>query len=123
MPTGDPSTNVVRVVWGALLIWIGVALLLRFGWGVGLLGAGVILIAAQVARRYLQLKVDGFGLVAGLVLVLCGVGNMVHVAVSLFPILFIVAGVALLVSLWTTRGARGTPGGPADLSAHSHPRP
>jgi hypothetical protein len=102
----DVSRNVARAVWGLLLIWTGAALLLHWSWGVGLVGAGAILLAAQGARRYLRVKLDGFGLVAGVLLVVCGVWNMFDVALELVPLLCIGAGIALLVSIWAARGTR-----------------
>lgn len=115
------SKNVVRVVWGLLLVWVGTALLLRWGWGLGLVGAGTILLAAQAYRRFSQLKVDGFGLVAGLVLVVCGVWNMLDVAIELVPLVCIAVGIVLLVSTWTRR-AHHAGGAGTDLHAPSHPR-
>ncbi len=100
------SRNVARAVWGLLLIWIGAGLLLHWSWGVGLLGAGVIRLAAQAVRRSRGVKVEGFGLVAGLLLVISGVWNMFNVALELVPLLCIGAGIALLVSIWTAKGAR-----------------
>ncbi len=114
------SRNVVRAVWGLLLVWTGAALLLHWSWGVGLLGAGAILLAAQAFRRYRGLTVDGFGLVAGALLVLCGVWNMYQVAVELLPLLCIAAGIALLVSIGSSRRRRAAP--PPDLHAPTHPR-
>lgn len=102
----DVSRSVARAVWGLLLIWTGAALLLHWSWGVGLVGAGAILLAAQGARRYLRVKLDGFGLVAGVLLVVCGVWNTFDVALELVPLLSIGAGIALLVSIWAARGTR-----------------
>ncbi len=116
----DVSRSVATGVWGLLLVWTGAALLLHWGWGVGLVGAGVILLGAQVVRRTMRVKVDGFGLVAGVVLLICGVGDLFHVAVDLFPVLFILAGIALLVSIWTAH--RHAHGAATDLQAHSHNR-
>ncbi len=116
--TDDLSKSVARVVWGLLLIWTGAVVLLNWGWGVGFVGAGAILLGAQVVRRYLRLKMDGFGLVAGALFVICGAGSLVGVAIDLFPVVCILAGVALLVSNWTAR----TRHAPGDLRAPSHPR-
>ena len=113
------SNRVARVVWGVLLIWTGAALLLHWSWGVGLVGAGAILLAAQALRRYLRLRIDGFGLVAGLVLVACGVWNMFDVTLDLVPLLCIAAGIAFLVSIRT--GTRRASGGPPEPHAPSHP--
>ncbi len=115
--TEDSSRRIARVAWGLLLIWTGAVVLLDWGWGVGFVGAGAILLGAQVVRRTLRLKMDGFGLVAGALFVICGAGSLAGVAIDLFPVVCILAGVALLVSSWTarTRHAHG------DLRAPAHP--
>lgn len=117
----ESSGNVARVVWGLLLIWTGAVVFLHWGWGVGFVGAGAILLGAQAVRRYLRLKVDGFGLTAGALFVICGVGSLFQVAIDLFPLLIIAAGIVLLVSTWTSR-ARHASGARPDLHAPSHPR-
>ncbi len=120
--SGEASRTVARVVWGLLLIWIGAALLLRWSWGVGLLGAGAILLGAQAYRRATQLSVDGFGLVAGVVLAVCGVWNLLDVAIALVPFLCIAAGVVLLVSTWTAHRHPHAGSGGTGVHAPSHPR-
>ncbi len=115
------TNTVARAVWGMLLVWIGAALLLHWSWGVGLLGAGVILLAAQAFRRYVHVKVDGFGLVAGSILVLCGVWNLFDVSVNLVPLLCIGIGIAILVSLWTAKPPHHE-SGPDELHTPSPPR-
>ena len=115
------NRKVTRAGWGVLLIWAGIALLLNLGWGVGLVGAGAIVLALQAIRGYLGLRWDWFGVVAGLILVICGVWNVFDVSVHLVPVLCIVAGVALLVSTWATKRAHHPPGGQADLPSGSHP--
>ena len=116
-----PSRNVARAVWGLLMIWTGAVLLLNWGWGVGLIGAGAILLGAQVARRYLRLKVDGFGLIAGALFVIGGAGSLFQVPIDLFPVLCILAGIGLIVSAWTAR-TRHASSGRADLQAPGQPR-
>ena len=119
--SGDElSRKVATAVWGLLLIWIGSALLLHWSWGVGLLGAGAILLGAQAVRRYRRVKVDGFGRVVGSLLVVCGIWNMFDVVLALAPLLCIGFGIALLVSAWTAK-TRHTDEG-RELHAHSHPR-
>jgi hypothetical protein len=120
--SGDVSNRVARAVWGLLLIWTGTALLLHWSWGAGLVGAGAILLAAQAVRAYLRVKLDGFGLVAGLLLVVGGVWNLFNVTLDLVPLLCIGAGIALLVSISTSKGARPASAGPSDLHAPSPPR-
>ncbi len=114
------SRKVATAVWGLLLIWIGAALLLHWGWGVGLLGAGAILLVAQAVRRSRRVKVDGFGLAVGVVLVACGIWNLFDVALELAPLLCIGFGIALLVSVWTAKRPRHAGEG-RELHS-SHPR-
>lgn len=109
------------VGWGLLLIWIGLVLFLRWGWGLGLAGAGVIVLAAQAWRRRLGLEWERSGIVFGLLLLLCGLWTLLGLTVDLLPVLFILAGIALLVSAWTAHRPHA-PGGPTDLHAPSHPR-
>jgi hypothetical protein len=117
----DVSSRVARAVWGLLLIWTGGALLLHWSWGASLVGAGAILLTAQALRRTLRVRIDRFGLVAGLLLAVCGVWNMMDVTLDLVPLLCIGAGLVLLVSIWTARGTRRAPGEPPELHA-PHPR-
>ena len=46
--------------WGLFFIWIGIAFLVEFGLGVGLFGVGLIALGVQAARKYLNLKPEGF---------------------------------------------------------------
>lgn len=119
--TEDLSKSIARVVWGLLLIWTGAVVFLGWGWGVGFVGAGAVLLGAQAVRRLLRLELDGFGLVAGALLAICGVGSLFQIAIDIFPLLIIAAGVVLLVSTWTSR-ARHASGARPDARAPSHPR-
>ncbi len=86
-------------MWGLLLIWIGISLLAGLGWGIGLLGVGIILLVEQFARRYLAIRLEGFWLVVGLVFVIGGVAELLDFHISLIPVACIVAGMALLLSV------------------------
>ena len=84
--------------WGLFFVWVGVALIANLGWGLGLLGVGVITLGGQLARKYFSLTVERFWVVVGLLFVLGGVWELLGLQFSLVPILLIVAGVALLLS-------------------------
>jgi hypothetical protein len=86
------------VGWGLFFIWIGIALFTHVGWGVGLLGVGIITLGAQLARKYFALKGEGFWVAVGFLFVAGGAWKLFNVQLGLLPILCIVAGVALLVS-------------------------
>jgi hypothetical protein len=111
METGRvPVATIDKAGWGMSFIWIGVAFLADVGWGVGLLGVGIITLGAQAVRSYFALKLDRFGLVLGILFVAAGVLQLLDIQVGdtpipagLVPILFIVVGVAFLVSIWLRR--------------------
>ncbi len=86
--------------WGLFFIWVGVALLMDLSWGVGLLGAAVITLLGQAARKYFGLALQGFWIVVGLLFLAGGVWELYKVEVDLVPILLIVAGAALLISIF-----------------------
>ncbi len=88
------------VGWGLFFIWTGVAVLFDVGWGWGLLGVGIITLGVQVARRYFDLRLEGFWVVVGFIFVLAGVLELLDFQLGLLPILCIAAGIALVVSTW-----------------------
>jgi len=89
--------------WGLFFIWVGAALLMDFSWGVGLLGVALIILLGQAARRYFGLALEGFWVVVGLLFLVGGIWELYKVEVDLAPIILIVAGVALLVSIFVKR--------------------
>ena len=102
--------TIERLGWGLLLIWVGVAILANIGWAGGLLGAGVILLGAQAARLYFDLRTDTFGVLLGLCFAVAGFSRLLDLQLDkapisawLVPSLFILAGVAALLSAWRHR--------------------
>jgi len=86
------------VGWGLFFVWVGVAFLAEFGFGVGLLGVGVIALGEQVARRIMGLKIEGFWVFVGLLFVGGGLSESLEVELPLGPIVLVVVGVAFLLS-------------------------
>lgn len=86
------------VGWGLFFIWTGIAFLTHVGWGVGLLGVGIIILGGQAARKYLSLKRGGFWVGVGFFFVAGGIWKIFNIQIALLPILCIVAGVVLLGS-------------------------
>jgi len=89
--------------WGLFFIWVGVSLLMDLGWGVGLIGVAAIILLGQSARRYYGLAVEKFWAVVGVLFLLGGIWELFQVQVGLVPILLIVAGCALLLSVFRGR--------------------
>lgn len=98
--------------WGVFFLWIGIAFLTHLPWGVWLLGVGIILIGAQLARRMFGLGIDGFWMVAGVLLLLGGISDIapfgIHIAI--IPVLCIIAGIVLIARALSRHGgaARAT---------------
>lgn len=86
--------------WGLFFIWVGVSLLLDLSWGVGLIGVAAIIFLGQTARRHYGLRLEIFWVVVGALFLLGGIWELFQVQVGLVPILLIVAGGALLLSLF-----------------------
>lgn len=91
--------------WGLFFIWLGMALLMDVSWGISLLGVGAIALLVQAARKVSGLRVEGFGLVIGVIFTLVGIAYLLELQIGepglrggLVPILFVALGVALLVS-------------------------
>jgi hypothetical protein len=89
--------------WGLFFIWIGISFLAKFDVGVGLLGVGIITLAGQAARKFFNLKMEGFWIIVGVLFVLGGIWNLLKPTVELAPILIIAAGAALILSIFKSK--------------------
>jgi hypothetical protein len=84
------------IAWAAFFIWIGIAMLLAIPWGWFLVGLGILILAAQLARSQVNIKVEGFW-VAGAVFLIGGLWTVLNLASwPLVPIVLILLGVVLL---------------------------
>ena len=94
--------------WGLFLIWVGASFLMDLGWGAGLIGVAAVIFVVQVARRYYGRNLKRFWVVAGVLFLLGGVWELFQIRLNLGPVLLIVAGCALLLTLsrrrWATDG-------------------
>jgi hypothetical protein len=85
--------------WALFFIWIGVAFLANFSVGVGLLGIGIITLGMQIVRKQSNLKIEGFWVVIGLLFILAGLWELFEPDIPLIPIVLIIAGLTLLISI------------------------
>ena len=88
--------------WGLFFIWVGIAFPIDFGFAFGLVGVGVITLGMQAYRKYLNLKLEGFWVFAGLLFFLGGIWELFAIKLHLVPVLIILAGVIMLVSAFRT---------------------
>lgn len=91
--------------WGLFFIWVGVSLLMDLSWGVGLIGVSSIVLLGQAARRSFGLRLELFWVVVGVLFLLGGVWELNGIDVDLLPIVLILAGGALMLSMFR-RGSR-----------------
>lgn len=115
--TREPTAQEKRLeaaTWGVFFVWIGICLLAPLPWGAWLLGVGVILLGAQLARRLIGLRAEVFWIVAGAVFLLGGISEVAPLGVDirLIPLLLIIAGVFLMIRAFTRR-PRGSTAAPS----------
>ena len=96
MEQQDRASIFDAIGWGLFFIWVGVAWLMEFGLGWGLLGVGILTLGMQGARRLFDVKVEGFWAVIGLGFMVAGFWELWDIHVPLAPIILIAVGIALL---------------------------
>ncbi len=97
---GTKLTRKLKAIgWGLFFIWTGIAFFAHIGWGAGLLGVGIITLGVQAARKYFALKLERFWVAVGFLFLAGGVWKLFNIQLGLLPILSIVAGAALFVSI------------------------
>jgi len=84
--------------WGLFFLWVGASFLFDVGWGIGLLGVGVLTLAMQGLRRGFGLELEGFWVLVGSGFTLAGVLELGAINVALLPILLMAFGVYVLAS-------------------------
>jgi hypothetical protein len=79
------------------IIWIGIAMLVAISWGWFLVGLGILILAAQLARSQMKIKIEGFRVAWGAVFLIGGLWTVLNIASwPLAPIVLILLGVVLL---------------------------
>jgi hypothetical protein len=81
--------------------------------GTWLVGAGLILLGLNAARRLRGIKASGFGIIVGLIAAAGGIGRIIGQDIPIVPILLIILGIGLVL-----RAAAGkdSPAGTPDAS-------
>ncbi len=108
------NRNIDAIGWGALFIWWGITLLVKLPSGIGLIGVGLILIAANAARYFQGIRMSGFSMTIGILALLWGVleylGTVLPLDLPVFPILLIVLGLLVLFGSRGPEPMAGKPG-------------
>lgn len=98
--------------WGVFFLWVGISALANFGWGVGLLGFGLLSLGMQIIRTFFNLPINRFGVLLGICFTAVGAIQVLDIQIGktpiatyIVPILFIVAGASILMSLWLRKPA------------------
>jgi hypothetical protein len=79
------------------IIWIGAAMLVAMPWGWFLVGLGILILAAQLARSQMNIKIEGFWVAWGAVFLIGGLWTVLNFASwPLAPIVLILLGAVLL---------------------------
>ena len=91
--------------WGLFFIWVGISILAGFSFAIGLLGVGIITLGVQLVRKFYNLKLEGFWFVVGILFILGGIWELLKIEVQLVPIIIIVAGIVILISVFKPKKA------------------
>ena len=101
------------IAWGALLVWWGITLLVKFPAGIGLIGLGLILLGANAARYFRGIRINGFSACIGILALVWGglelAGNVLRLPFDLpiFAVLLIVLGLIVLIGSTRDDAVRG----------------
>ena len=95
----DLEHRLGTIGWALFLIWIGIAFLGSFEIGISLLGIGVITLGMQIYRAVAKVRVEGFWVVVGILFLVGGFWELFEPDLPLVPVLLIVAGLVLLLSI------------------------
>lgn len=101
--TAELTRKLDAAGWGLFFLWMGIALLADVGWGVGLLGVGIITLGGQAARQYFGIGLEGFWVVVGFLFLAGGFWELAAIQFSMVPFLLILAGMAVLASTFRKR--------------------
>jgi hypothetical protein len=101
----EVSQQLGSIAWAVFFIWIGIAALVAVPWGWFLVGLGILILAVQLARSQMNIKIEGFWVVRGAVFLISGLWTVLNLPPwRLGPIVLILFGVVLLgraiISIW-----------------------
>ncbi len=94
------NRNIETLAWGALFVWWGITLLIKFPSGVGLLGVGLILLGANAVRYSQGIRINGFSACIGVLALVWGglelAGAALPFELPVFAVLLIALGATVV---------------------------
>jgi hypothetical protein len=81
--------------------------------GTWLVGAGLILLGLNAARRIRGIKASGFGIIVGFLAAAAGIGRIIGQDLPLVPILLIILGVGMVLK---AAAGKESPAGPTNAA-------
>ena len=103
MKQHDRTSQLDSMGWGLFFIWVGIAWLLGFNPGIGLLGVAVITLGLQAVRWWLKIEVEGFWILVGVAFAIGGVWKLLDIDRPLVPVLLITVGLLIFGSMFFRR--------------------
>jgi hypothetical protein len=82
--------------WGLFLVWLGILFIAGMGFGVGMLGIGLITLGMQGARKALGLPVERFWVIAGGLFLLMAIWGALDTRIPLIGVLLFIVGALIL---------------------------
>ncbi len=92
----ERARQIDSVAWAVSFIWVGVAMLAQIPWGWFLVGAAILILAAQLGRWLTGIVIENFWVACGLVFLAGGLWNILELPWPLAPLLLIAFGLVLL---------------------------
>ncbi len=104
----DIAKRIDAIGWGLVFLMTGVlALIPGLPDGTWLVGLGLLILALNVVRLVIGLRLDWFGVILGSGALLAGIGTMAGLQVPVFALLLIACGLAVIAGQlnkgWTER--------------------
>ena len=94
------NDRLTAVGWALFLVMIGCLLLVPEGripetaW---LIGVGLIMLGVNGVRCLVGIKMDGFGVALGAIVLAIGIGGLFGVELPIFPIILIIIGLNIII--------------------------
>lgn len=101
------SNQLSTLAGGLALLWIAAFWLLNLPFGLGLAGAGILLLAEQGIRRRHGLRIDIVWAVGAVIAIIAGLAMLAGIAVAFGPLILAVIAITMIASVLLDRDSDG----------------